>query len=59
MPTDTTGYPVFTSKEDMLREIWRQFNRHPRVFDILRRISNTDTSSFADPTYELPEVNPS
>lgn len=57
---DTTGYPAFTSKQLMMEEIERLV-RHTTIdyFALLRRIANTDTSAFADPTYAPTEINPS
>lgn len=52
--TNTTSYPVFASKAALLlelREIVESRMVSPeRAMETLWRLSNTDTSTFADPT---------
>lgn len=50
-PTDTTAYPAFTSKAQMLTEILRELESGAKnVEQLMYRLSNTNTSTFADPT---------
>lgn len=51
-PTNTTQYPTFASKDAMLQAINDELaHLAPDVVrHLLWRISNTDTSGFADPT---------
>lgn len=71
MPEDTTNYPAFTTKEDMLRTLWQELEPHTQnTYTLLKRISNTmlggespastpptsTTYGLSDWDYELPEV---
>lgn len=52
--TSTTRYPVFASKAALMAELKRIMdqngNNHDYLYELLHRLSNTDTSTFADPT---------
>ncbi len=49
--TDTDAYPAFASKAELITEIKQMAGPNmPNAFDLLRRLGNTDTSAFADPT---------
>lgn len=54
--TDTTAYPAYTSKEAAMKEI-RDAMEHrrfgPTPMYVLRRLDNTDTSNWSDPTFTL------
>lgn len=50
----TTLYPVFASKLDFMRavneELYGAKPNRDRLFELMNRFGNTDTSTFADPT---------
>jgi len=52
--TNTTNYPVFASKAAFMTAMHEQMeancNDHNKIVEIMQRFSNTDTSTFADPT---------
>jgi len=51
--TDATAYPVYASKAlalaDLVRELEQGATNIKRLWNIVYRLSNTNTSTFADP----------
>jgi len=48
--TDTTNYPVFESKAEFMAELENEKHNIDRIMQALYQLSNTDTSTWADPT---------
>lgn len=58
--TNTTAYPAFASKAELMKALMDQHNEHDRdPLMLAARLANTDTSAWADPTGALPVVTPS
>lgn len=51
-PTSTSVFPTFASKAELLTWIKENLThiQPDRAYELLARLSNTDTSTFADPT---------
>ena len=48
--TDTAVYPVFADKEAMFVVLQEAIGNKDRLMEFAWRLSNTDTSTWADPT---------
>jgi hypothetical protein len=47
-PTDLTQYPAFTTKQEMLKELYAELEAHGVPIDILYRLNNTALAGLAD-----------
>ena len=53
----TDRYTAYASKEELLRELLQFVDGQvPLQWDIIQRLNNTDTSTFADPTATVQET---
>lgn len=48
--TSTTLYPAYTTKAAFLLDLGQNLDRPDKLQEIMYRLGNSDTSSWADPT---------
>jgi hypothetical protein len=46
--TDTTAYPVYATKQAILRDLMQEFINSPNLEAVLYRLNNTNLNSLAD-----------